>query len=124
MLRNHFGNALAADQDPAGRFSIKPPVKNMISYWNHDMPTSNNGNAQKCPCQSDQPTIYRAMRVKNIRLSTSDNFYQEKQGWQTEGPFHGQGKIGQVMMAELTTSLPKRTVRWANNGNTVPAFEQ
>ena len=64
------------------------------------------------------------MRVKNVRLGPFDNFYQGKQSWQTEGLYHGQGKIGQVRMAELATPVPKRTIRLANNGNTVSVFQQ
>ena len=64
------------------------------------------------------------MRVKNVWLGAFDNFYQGKQGRQTEGPFHGQGEIGQVRMAELADPICKGTVRLANNGNTVSALQQ
>ena len=88
------------------------------------MPASDNGNGQKLSRHSDQPTVYGAMTVKNVRPSAFDNFYQGKQGRQAERLFHGQGKTGQVRMAELTTLVPKRAVGLANNGNAVPAFQQ
>ena len=88
------------------------------------MPASDNGNGQKLSRHSDQPTVYGAMTVKNVRPSAFDNFYQGKQGRQTEGPFHGQEKTGRVRMAELANPVCKWTVRLANNGNTVSAFQQ
>ena len=94
-------------------FSIKPPVKNMISYRDHDMSATDNGNGQKLSCHSDQPTVYGAMTVKNVRPSAFDNFNQGKQGRQTEGLFHGQGEIGQVRMTELGALFSQRAVRLA-----------
>ena len=87
------------------------------------MSAPDNWNAQKLSHYGDQPAIYGTMRVKNVWLGAFYNFYQRKQGRQTEGPFHGQGEIGQVRMAELADPICKWTVRLANNGNTVPAFQ-
>ena len=96
----------------------------MISYRDLDMPAPDNWNAQKLSHYGDQPAIDRTMGVKNIWLGAFDNFYQGKQGRKTEGPFHGQEKTGQVRMAELANPVCEWTAGLANNGNTVPAFEQ
>ena len=96
----------------------------MISYRDHYMPASDNGNGQKLSRHSDQPTVYGAMTVKNVRPSAFDNFYQGKQGRQAERLFHGQGKTRQVRMAELADPICKWAVRLADNGNTVSALQQ
>ena len=88
------------------------------------MSASDDWNAQKLSHYGDQPAIDRTMGVKNIWLGAFDDFCQGQQGRQTEGPLHGQEKTGQVRMAELANPVCEWTAGLANNGNTVPAFQQ